>query len=72
MKFLTKENAPKKFSPKYYLETTKDTEVDGSRSYQSLVTPVFRGTKAPKTFSLLCLVAIREGRMIRDRSLLTS
>ena len=30
-------------------EPTKDPEVKGSRSCQSLVTPLFWGTKAPKT-----------------------
>ena len=30
-------------------KTTKDPEVEGSRSYQSLVTPRVRTTKAPKT-----------------------
>ena len=33
---------------------------------------LFRGATAPKTLGLLCFGAIREGRMIRDRSLLTS
>ena len=45
---------------------------EGSRSYQSSVTPLFRDTKAPKTLVLLCFGAIREGRMICDRYLLTS
>ena len=45
-------------------ETPKDLEVEGSRSYQSLGTTLFRGMKAPKTLVLLCLGAIREGRMI--------
>ena len=42
-------------------ETTKDPEdlVEGSRSYQSLVTPLFRGTKAPKALVLPCFGAIR-------------
>ena len=53
-------------------ETTKDPEIKGSRSYHGSATPLFRGTKAPKTLVLLCFGAIREGRMIRDRSLLTS
>ena len=53
-------------------EMTKDPEVKGSRTYQSSVTLPFRGTKAPKTLVLLWFGAIREGRMIRDRSLLTS
>ena len=44
----------------------------GSRSYQSSVTPLFRGTKPPKALVLLCVGKIREGRMIRDRLLLTS
>ena len=35
---------------------TKDTEVEGSRSYLSSVTPLFRGAKAPKTLVLLWLV----------------
>ena len=48
-------------------ETTKNLKVEGSRSDQSS-----RGTKAPRTLVLLCFGAIREGRMIRDRSLLTS
>ena len=55
-----------------FKETTEDPQVEGSRSYQSSVTPRFGGTKAPKTLVLLCFGAIREGRMIRDRSLLTS
>ena len=53
-------------------EMTKDPEVESSRSYSSSVTLYFRGTKAPKTHHLLCFGGIREGRMIRDRSLLTS
>ena len=53
-------------------ETTEDRRVEGSRSYQTSVTPLFRGTKAPKTHVLLCFGSIREGRMIHDRSLLTS
>ena len=53
-------------------ETTKDPEVEGSRSYQISVAPLFRSAKVLKTLALLCSSAIREGRMIRDRSLLTS
>ena len=49
-----------------------DPKVEASRSYQSLVTPLFRGMRAPKTLGLLCFGAIREGGMICDRSLLTS
>ena len=52
-------------------ETTKDLQVEGSRSYLSLVTPLWRGTEAPRTLVLLCFGAIREARMIRDRSLLS-
>ena len=47
-------------------ETRKEPEVMGSRSYQSSVTALFRGTKAPKTLALLCFSAIKEGWMIRD------
>ena len=47
-------------------------EVEGSRSYQRSVTPLFRGGKAPQTLVLQCFGAIREGQMVRDRSLLTS
>ena len=50
----------------------KDLEFKGSRSYHRSVTPLARGTKAPKTLILLRFGAIREVRMIRDRSLLTS
>ena len=53
-------------------ETTTDPEVEGSKSDQSSVTPLFRGTKAPKAIVLLCFCAVREARTIRDRSLLTS
>ena len=60
------------FLSNFIQETAKDPNVEGSRSYQSSVTPIFRGTKAPKTLVSLCFGAIREGRMIPDRSLLTS
>ena len=50
----------------------KNPKVEGSRSYQSSVTPLFKGTKAPKTRILLCFGAVREAQMIRERSLLTS
>ena len=48
------------------LAAHKDPKVEGSRSHQSSVTPLFRGAKAPKTFLLLCFGAVREGRMIHD------
>ena len=32
-----------------FQETTKDPQVEGSRSYQSSVTPLFRVTKVPET-----------------------
>ena len=38
---------------------------------QSSVPPLFGGTKSPKALVLLCFGAIKEGRMICDRSLLT-
>ena len=59
----------------------KDLKVEGSRSYESSASPHFRGTKAPKhlwarklpnTCFACFSAAIGEGRMIRDRSLLTS
>ena len=48
--------------------TDKDPEVEGSRSYQSLVTPPFRGTKVPKALVLFCFGAIRGGRIFRHIS----
>ena len=42
-------------------ETTKDPEVEGSKSYQSSVAPLFRGTKAPKTVVWLGFGAIKGG-----------
>ena len=53
-------------------EEIKEPQVEGSRSYQSSVTPRFRATTAPETLVLLCFGAVRKVRMIRDRSLLTS
>ena len=42
------------------------------RQGQSSVTPLLGRTKARETLVLLCFGAIREGLIIRDRSLLTS
>ena len=58
--------------PYVFQETTKDPKVEGSRSYQGSVTALFRGTKAAQTVVLLRFGAIRERRMARDWSLLTS
>ena len=59
-------------SLRFFQETIKKTPKSrGSRSCQSSVTPL-EGYESSKTLVLLCFGASREGRMIRDRSLLTS
>ena len=57
---------------KWSVECYRRLSPDPSPSYQSSVTPLFSGTKTSRTLVLLCFRAITEGRMIRDRSLLTS
>ena len=47
------------FASGAFHETTKDPKVEGSRSYQSSVTPLWRGTKAPKHLS--CCVSVFSG-----------
>ena len=69
---LLRKHRKKKLIRRTFQETTKDPEVEGSRSYQSSVTPLLQGHQSSQTLVLVCFGATREGRIICDRSLLTS